>query len=360
MRILFIVDPLHNYVSDPLYFGLVRLLGQEHVVDFPSKAILHDPSAKVWFLPQVPAATRSEEEVRSLLADGFFDIVCVASPRPESLAVLSRLFNPVRFPPIVFIDSSDDAEIRHDVVERYPIQVYFRYAWRSGWQLHYYWALAKTFRWNRKLFERTVPLMFSIVMDTLPHHDAVPKEIDVSYRGRCSHPRRAKAVEILSQMREIRFSGGVYASPGDRKYKLKAEGFKRLWTKIANDAPAPEADQLKNKIPEEYYREIAASRIAVSIRGGGWSTLRYLEIAAMGTMLLSERQGILIPNDFVDRRHAVFCRPDLSDLEQLVRYYLREDAEREAIAAEGRAHLLKYHTCERQAEYFLNVCRSFI
>ena len=228
------------------------------------------------------------------------------------------------------------------------------------WKRHYYWALARAFRWNRKLFERTVPLMFSVVTDTLPNLGVVCKEIDVSYRGRCSHPRRAKAVKILSEMKDVRFSGGLYADAGDRKYKLQAGGLKRLWTKVVDDETAAEVDRLKKQNPEEYYREIAASRIAVCIRGGGWSTLRYLEIAAMGTMLLSERPGIWIPNDFVDRRHAVFCRPDLNDLESLVRYYLREEAEREAIAAEGRSHLLKYHTCEKQAEYFLDTCRRFV
>ena len=89
-------------------------------------------------------------------------------------------------------------------------------------------------------------------------------------------------------------------------------------------------------------------------------TPRYFEIAAMGTMLLSETPAVFIPHDFVNRRHAVFCRPDLRDLDMLVRHYLREEGEREAIAAEGRAHLLKYHTCERRAEYFLNICRRFL
>jgi hypothetical protein len=27
---------------------------------------------------------------------------------------------------------------------------------------------------------------------------------------------------------------------------------------------------------------------------------------------------------------------------------------------EGRAHLLKYHTCERRAEYFLDACRRLL
>ena len=35
-------------------------------------------------------------------------------------------------------------------------------------------------------------------------------------------------------------------------------------------------------------------------------------------------------------------------------------AERERITAEGRAHLLKYHTCERRAEYFLNICQRLV
>jgi glycosyl transferase family 1 len=361
MRILFLVDPLQNYVSDPLYVGLVRLLGQESIVDYPSKAIFHDPSAKLWFLPQVPKEDRTEEDIRTLLEERFFDLVCVASPRPECLAVLARLYTPDRFPPIVFIDSGDETSIRHDVVQCYPLAVYFKrdYVWRMGSKLQDIWTLARTFRGYRNLYERTFPMPLSIVMDTLPDLGVVKKEIDVSYRGRASHPRRVKTVAILSRMQGVTFSGGVYASPDDRKYKLKAGTLERLKSKLLDNDLAAEADQQKKQDPDAYYREIAASKIAVALRGGGrTASLRYFEIVAMGTMLLSDQPETLIPNDFVDRRHAVYCRPDLSNLETLVRRYLREDAEREAIVAEGRAHLLKYHTCERRAEYFLDVCAS--
>ena len=362
MKILFLVDPRLNYVSDPLYIGLLRALGEDSVIDYPWKAAFHDPAAKLWFLPQVAGRAYSEEEIRTLLADKFFDLVCVASPRPESLTALKRLYTPDFFPPIVFIDSADDSNIRHDVVSRFPIRVYFKreYAWGMGSRLWDYWTLARIFRGGRKLFARTVPFPFSLVMDTLPGFGSVVKEIDVSYRGHASHPPRVKAVKILCEMSGVRFSGGVYAGPSDRKYKLKAGALKRLWTKIVDDSPASQVDQQLKQAPKEYYQEIATSRIAVSIRGGGWMTPRYFEIVGMGTMLVSERPEILIPDDFVDRRHAVFCKPDLSDLETLVRYYLRHDEEREAIAAEGRAHLLKYHTCERRAEYFLDVCTQLI
>lgn len=53
----------------------------------------------------------------------------------------------------------------------------------------------------------------------------------------------------------------------------------------------------------------------------------------------------------------MFCRRDLSDLAGLVRHYVRNDGEREAIVSEGYRHLVKHHTCERRAEYFLDLCR---
>jgi spore maturation protein CgeB len=74
-------------------------------------------------------------------------------------------------------------------------------------------------------------------------------------------------------------------------------------------------------------------------------------------MLLSDVPEAIIPNGFEDRRHAVYCKADLSDLADLVRHYIQEEAEREAIVNDGIAHLLKYHTCERRAEYFLGICQ---
>ena len=359
MRILFLTDDALDYASDPLYVGLSRVLGSDRVVDYPYKRAFHDPEARLWCLSQCPGRRYSREEILDLLRDRYFDLVCLASFRQASLEECARLYGQVPFPPMVFVDGEDGPNLRHDVVGRFPIQVYFKrdYVWGLGSRARDFWARAWTFRGDRTLFERTVPLPLSIVMEALPDFGAVRKESDVSYRGRASHPRRVKAVEILSQMDGVRFAGGVYASSDDRKYKLKAGTLQRLRTKVVENELASDVDRQKKMAPESYYREIAASKIAVALRGGGrTASLRYFEIVGMGAMLLSDRPETLIPNDFEDRRHAVFCKRDLSDLEALVRYYLCEDAEREAIAAEGRAHLLKYHTCERRAEYFLDVC----
>lgn len=363
MRILFLTDEALDYVSDPLYIGLSRILGDEQVVDYPYKPCFHDPEAKPWFLTQRPGKKYDREEIADLLRDRFFDLVCLASFRQECLDECARLFGRIPFPPMVFVDGGDDVRIRHDVVGRYPIEVYFKrdYVWRRRNQLCDLGIQAWAFRGDRRLFERTFPLPLSIVMEAFPDFGGMGKEFDVSYRGRASHPNRVKAVEILSRMEGVRFSGGVYASPGDRKYKLKTGAFDRLRTKVLDDGPASTADQQKKQAPEAYYREIASSRIAVALRGGGLTASpRYYEVVAMKTMLISDVPKAVIPNGFVDRQHAVYCDPDLRDLEALVRFYLREDAQREAIAREGYAHLLKYHTCERRAEYFLDICRRVL
>jgi len=362
VRILFLTHDTLDVVSDPLYVGLSRVLGDDRIVEYPYKRSFHDVDSRVWWLAQRSGQRCSREEVLDLLRDRFFDLVCLASFRRESIEECARLHGLAPFPPVVFVDGEDGANLRHDVVARFPIRVYFKrdYVWGTGSKLRDLGAWWWIFRGNRELFERTVPLPVSIILDTLPGLAPVPKEIDVSYRGHACHPRRARAVEILSQMDDVRFSGAVYASPDDRKYKLKAGRLERLKTKLFDDGLAAEEDQRKKYTPEDYYREIAASKIAVSIRGGGRSYQRYFEIVAMGTLMLTELPETVIPHNFVDRRHAVFCKPDLSDLEKLVRHYLHEHAEREAIVAEGRAHLLKYHTCERRAEYFLDVCAKML
>ena len=363
MRILFLCDDQFDYVSDPLYIGLSRVLGNEQVADYPYKPLYHDLQEKNWYMVQRPGTRWSREQVLDLLRDRAFDLVCLSSFRSPCLEECARLYGKVPFPPMVFVDGADDCSIRHDVTSRYPIGLYFKrdYIWSLGHPLRKMAARRWSFRRDQSLFERTIPLPLSLVLDALPAIGPVAKDVDVSYTGRASHPRRAKAVELLSRMDGVRFEGGVYAAAGDRQYKLVRGPVRRLWTKLTNGGQASESDRNKQKTPEAYYREIARSKIAVSIRGGGWTpSPRYYEIVAMNTMLISDAPEAEIPNNFVHRQHAVFCRPDLRDLESLVRYYLREEKEREAVAREGHAHLLKYHTCERRAEYFLDACRRLL
>ena len=78
----------------------------------------------------------------------------------------------------------------------------------------------------------------------------------------------------------------------------------------------------------------------------------------MGAFLVSDAPETRIPNDFIPNLHAIYCGPDLSNLRKIVTHYLHEDEERESMAMRAREHLLEHHTCERRAEYFLNICRT--
>jgi hypothetical protein len=364
MNILFVVDALQDLVSDPLYLGLVRVLGQEKVVDFPSKSIFHDPESKRWFLPQVPALNYSEERIRDLLRDRYFDLVCLASAREQCVANLRRIYTQNGFPPIVFIDGADDARIRHDVVREFSVALYFKreYAWSAESAAVQWWNCVKAFRGSRSLYDRTYPLQISIPQDALPARLNEQKDIDVSFYGYASHRKRPQAMELIRSLgREgLAVAAGIYGSATDKQYKLEPTRFRRTVTKLFNPVPVSEEGQRRKLSPDEYYRTIARSKVAVSIRGGGFDTLRYWEIVATGTFMLSEQPDIVIPDNFQHGQHAVFCRPNLKDFKELVRYYVRHDAERETIARAGHEHLLKHHTCERRAEYFLDICAKNI
>ena len=363
MRILYLGDQQFDYLSDPLYIGLSRLLGNENVVDYPYKLLYHEPVYRNWYMVQRPGVCYQREAVLDLLRAQSVDLVCVASFRSECLQELQHLYGQVPFPPIVFIDGADDSRIRHEVNARYPLALYFKrdYIWQTGSRWRDRSELLWAFRGNRRLFERTIPLPISIIPEILPTLSSETKNIDVSYTGRASHPRRLHVTSRLSRLAGVRFSGGVYAESADRCSKLVTGGMERLWTKLTGDGLVDQATVAMKKDPPRYYREIMESKIAVHVRGGGRTpSPRYYEIPLLGTLLLSDTPESVIPNNFEHGREAVFFRNDLKDLDSLVRHYLQSDKEREVISRAGRAHTLKYHACEQRAEYFLDICKRMI
>jgi len=81
MKILFITLPDPDHQTDQMYTGLCSVLGSQNVVDFPPKPTYHDPSAKIWFVPQSSISPTSKEEVIERLFQREFSFICFA-PRP--------------------------------------------------------------------------------------------------------------------------------------------------------------------------------------------------------------------------------------------------------------------------------------
>jgi spore maturation protein CgeB len=100
--------------------------------------------------------------------------------------------------------------------------------------------------------------------------------------------------------------------------------------------------------------ELSAGKINISLRGGGFDTLRYWEIPAVGSLLLSEPADIKIENDFVHKKTAVFCDSSVDDLVDLCKYYLKNKSEREKISKKGKEHLQQHHTDLARAKFLLN------
>src|SRR2546422_1900561 len=66
LRILFLTDHYCDYLSDPLYIGLSRVLGNEQVMEYPYKAAYHEPRVRYWFMAQRPGKNYSREEITDL------------------------------------------------------------------------------------------------------------------------------------------------------------------------------------------------------------------------------------------------------------------------------------------------------
>lgn len=358
MRILYLTDSAPDYLADLLYVGLCRTLGAERVVDYPSKALYHDSLHRVHYVPQVLGRRYGDEEVAALLRDKQFDLAILSSPRRGAITAWESLLRCGVMPPLVLIDGEDDPMLRREVFHRYQCALYFKREYRLQRESGVCGRVRRwsTWRADAILSQRTHPLPLAVALETLPVVPALQRDVDVSYAARVSHPKRRQAVELLRQASGIRFQGGVYAETEDRQSKLMS-GFPRLLMKLKGDPVVSTAQRGIKLSQAEYYALFGRSKMALSVRGGGFDTLRYWETVASGTLLLSEQPDIEIPNNFVHGKHALFFRPDLSDLVDLVRTYAGDAQACAAMAAEGHKHLLQYHTCERRAEYVLEVCR---
>ncbi|GKS59008.1 hypothetical protein YTPLAS18_25350 [Nitrospira sp.] len=361
MKLLYVAAAAPDYLADQLYVGLCRVLGVSAVIDYPWKGVYHDPDRRLAYLPQVVTSRYGQDDIVSLVRDRKIDLMVLSSPRASEEPLADELSQMAECPPCVLVDGEDDSRIRHEVVERFRCRLYFKreYRWHPASSLKGRLDRWKSFRKNPWLFERTFPLQFSAIRTVKLEEERRTRDVDISFAARISHPKRLRAWTLLHQTEGIKVEGSLYAEATDRQSKL-ASGLPRLLIKLRGDPRVTVAQRGTRLGFEEYHDLLARSKIALSIRGGGFDTVRYWEIVASKALLVSEEPDICIPHNFEHGKHAVFCKSDLSDLMDLVKAFTWDDAAREGLAEEGYRHLLRHHTCERRAEYFLDLCRRYI
>ena len=111
---------------------------------------------------------------------------------------------------------------------------------------------------------------------------------------------------------------------------------------------------IESKILQEMALFNSRSEILFNRSLNGDLNMRVFEALCSGSMLLTDRlpENTLLNDLFTDREHLVLYDDD--NLEELVRYYLNHEDEREAIAAAGREAVLGGHTYAHRADQIIS------
>ena len=338
--ILYICSDESDYLQDLTYAGLCDVLGKDNVWDYPFHWQYHSEKKFFWnrkeeyprnlgYVPTDKLCTVSSlSELTQSLRKNHFDLVVLASAKPDALHVFESLFDDFKCP-WIFIDGGDWQGIGGD---------FKRLGGETSFKL--FEELSNEKRpgiiFKRELplnvnYDFVFPLQFSVHASRAPVLDPqTPKKYQVLFWAVESSPVRKQAFKLLEGRYDCESNGSVQGQKF-RKYRFRGVN---------------------------YFKALSESRINLSFRGEGFDTLRYWETPASGSLLISEQPTIQIPNNFAYSRQAVFCKPDLSNLLSLIDYYLGHENERIDIAREGQKHLLQHHTHIKRAEYLLDIVES--
>lgn len=328
MKILYINSHSADYVQDLTYSGLVKIFGLKNVIDYKWNQKYHIPYKK--YPKNLGYVKGSLLPSLANLAVKNFDIVFVGSAKVDCfetyLTILDRIPRDV---PVVFIDGGDKPVIGMDLSVYERPELYERAIQNRPFDL----VFKREKIIGQDYGENVHPLPMSFNMDRV-RNCSNTKKYDVSFWAVESWPIRSQALDILSSKFDCK-DNGTERNQKFSKYKRKGEF---------------------------YLEELARCKIVLNFRGGGWDTMRYWEVPAVGSFMISQKPQLEIPNNFEHQKHIVFCQDDLSDLIELCGYYLKNETTREKIAANGKNHLLQYHTDVKRAEYIFqtirNICKN--
>lgn len=262
-----------------------------------------------------------------------FDLAVLESPRPISVQSLELLEKRRSLPPVVLVDSEDYDYIHDDLIKKFSIEVIFK----------------REMTFNLK---NVHPFPFSsyIIGDQRYQFPDAEKDLDVFFIAGHTHKSRALVSKTLKSIVKKHGYKGLIGLDNEPEEPLVDHSFRFRESGVRLGL-------------KDYLSCIAKSKIAVSVRGFGRDTIRFWEIPSYNTLLLSDdlySLGLIHPYPFEHQKNAVFFKPDCSDLEQLLLYYLEDDSEREKVSKAGHEHLSNFHSNIKRAELFLDNVKDLI
>lgn len=310
-------------MQDLTYSGLVKKLGLQNVIDIKWNKKFHINYKKYpknlgyiknsLFLSLINRFSRKYDAVfiGASKVDCFQEYIKIAPSIDQNI-------------PVIFIDGGDYSEVGSDLAEYGYPELYEK----SQKIRSFDYIFKREYLANNSYSDNVFPLQISFRLDRLPSLP-VEKKYDVSFwaveTGSNYGNIRTKALKLLEDKFDCE-DNGTKRNQKFSKYSRKGDF---------------------------YLKELKRCKIVLNFRGGGWDTMRYWEVPAVGSLMITQKPQIKIPNDFEDKKHVIHCKDDLSDLVELCQFYLDNAEEREKIALAGKKHLEKFHTDVKRAEYIL-------
>lgn len=320
MKILFINSHSADYVQDLTYSGLVKMFGRNNVIDFKWNQKYHLPYKKY---PKNLGYTSNT--IFSSIKSRFsfkFDVVFIGASKVDCfetyLSIIDKISGDV---PVIFIDGGDQSKIGFDLSIYERPELYNAAISKRKFDF----IFKREYLIDREYDNNIAPLPMSFNYNRLP---SLPGHFkyDVSFWAVESFPVRTEALKLLEDKFDC-MANGTYRNQKFSKYKRKGD---------------------------YYLQELSACKIVLNFRGGGWDTLRYWEVPAIGGFMITQKPRIEIPHNYVDEKHVVYCNDNLDNLIDLSEYYLKHEDKRLEIARNALNHTKNHHTDVKRVEYIFN------
>lgn len=328
MKVLYINRPNSDYLQDFIYTGLVKLIGAQNIIEYPWNIRFHFNHRQY---PKNLGEVKGNflNSLKAKLSPKDYDLVIVASCHPDTINYYAEIIKDIPANiKTIFLDGGDMPEVSGDLDitkgngrELYNELISYR---------EFDHIFKREYLLDKKYDKNVYSLPFGFNLDHLPRVTPTNFKYDVAFWAVESDPIRTQALELLENKYDCH-ENGTMKNQIMKKYKRKGEF---------------------------YLQELASCKVGLNFRGGGWDTLRFWEIPALGGFMISQKLNIQIDNNFTDGENIVYCKDDLSDLTELCDYYLKHKDKRVEIGQYAKNHIVQYHTDVHRAEKILDIVKS--
>ncbi len=322
MKILFIGSKSFDYLQDLTYTGLIKLFGFDNVIEYRWNKKYHLNTYKypknIGYIPKTTFGSIFKNKKD-------YNVVFIASAKIDCFEIYYEMMDSIPTNiPVVFIDGGDREEIGGDLSRLGNDEIYQKVINKRGFD----YIFKREYFDDREYAKNIFPLPFSYNFNKTPTLE-LSKIYNVTFWAVESHEIRTKVLTMIENKFDCK-SNGTILNQTFKNYDRKGD---------------------------KYLQELSRAKITLNFRGVGWDTLRYWEVPAIGGFMISGKPKIVIPKNFVDGKHVVFCEDDLSDLIELCEYYVKHDDERETIAKQALSYAKEYHSDIARTKYIFEAIK---